>query len=824
MRIGMAVKSALLVSSLVLFAAVMVAESYERLGKKLLPDHGHIWFLVAALVVGAGVLTYFIAVRFARTLNQLAEAVRGVSEERFDVDLPRPAGGQVGELAADLEVMLERMREHGTDIRERESRLRAVVRNAADGIITLDSTGEIESFNEAAERIFGYRSSEVIGQNAKILLPALYHDELEEYLTDTADPGVTTVIGIREVVGQRKSGAIFPMEWAISAVAIRGRRVFTLILRDITMRKRVEEDIKRVNEKLEKRVQRRTAELQQANDELAVARDKALAANRAKDTFLANMSHELRTPLNAILGYSEMLEEDMADSGNDEFVSDLQRIQSAGKHLLTLINDVLDLAKVEAGKMTLNLEQFEVAPVLDEVAGAIGFFLGKNSNELKLDFDDELGEMHADRTRIRQVLFNLLGNACKFTENGTITLSARRQGEGPDGRIVLCVADTGIGMTTEQVQQIFQPFSQADDKIGVKYGGTGLGLAISRRFCRMMGGDIKVESNHGEGSRFTVRLPVEVLTTLDTSDDIDSKGDTVITPAPPKSSSKSDPPPPTEPDDDTGGLTVMVPRPTVEELSPTSERPSRGNAVLVISQDAARSKRISKYVEKAGLASETATRLEDIVDRVRSSKPRSVLVDLLMPNCAAWDAVAQIKGDDRLVETQTNMFAEDENGTSGQLLGTADFLCRPVDWRRLGPVVGRLIARGESQPALVISNDKDGREILGRMLAKRGVMAVAADTAAAGLAAAQKTPPALVLIDLLVDDADAIQCIGRLQEKPATRNTPVVVVTSPDPSTDLTPHEQSQLTTSALSLAVVSPDESSWADRLNRYLANLTNE
>src|SRR4029453_2656402 len=226
--------------------------------------------------------------------------------------------------------------------------------------------------------------------------------------------------------------------------------------------------------------------------------------------FLANMSHELRTPLNAIIGYSEMLQEDAADLGAEQFTDDLQKINAAGKHLLELINAVLDLSKIEAGKMELYLEGFEVPALVRDIAAVIQPLAAKNGNRLETRCPAEIGTMRADLTKVRQALFNLLSNACKFTEQGTVTLAASREtGEGGDW-IVFTGSDTGIGMTAEQLARLFEAFSQADAATNRKYGGTGLGLALSRRLCRMMGGDVTVESETGRGSTFTVRLPAEV--------------------------------------------------------------------------------------------------------------------------------------------------------------------------------------------------------------------------------------------------------------------------------------------------------------------------
>jgi signal transduction histidine kinase len=225
---------------------------------------------------------------------------------------------------------------------------------------------------------------------------------------------------------------------------------------------------------------------------------------------MANMSHELRTPLNAIIGYSEMLQEVCTDDGKDDYIPDLQKIHWAGKHLLALINDILDLSKIEAGKMDLFLEDFQVADVIKEVTSTVQPLVQKNTNTLEV-VGDAAGGMHADVTRVRQCLFNLLSNASKFTQKGKITLNVVRDKQGDREWVHFAVTDTGIGMTKEQMEKLFQAFSQADASTTRKYGGTGLGLVISKRFCQMMGGDITVTSEPEKGSTFTMHVPAQVV-------------------------------------------------------------------------------------------------------------------------------------------------------------------------------------------------------------------------------------------------------------------------------------------------------------------------
>jgi signal transduction histidine kinase len=251
-------------------------------------------------------------------------------------------------------------------------------------------------------------------------------------------------------------------------------------------------------------------QLERAQIEIAEARDQAVQANQAKTSFLANMSHELRTPLNAIIGYSEMLQEEAEDLQQESFTPDLRKIQSAGKHLLDLINSILDLSKIEAGKMDLYYETFALPEMIEDVTAVVEPLMAKNANTLLIHCPSGIGLLEADLTKVRQSLFNLLSNAGKFTKQGTIRLEVRREPDrdpaGPDW-VIISVRDSGIGMSPEQQARLFQPFSQADVSTTRQFGGTGLGLVITRHFCRMMGGDVTVQSAAGEGTAFTIRLP-----------------------------------------------------------------------------------------------------------------------------------------------------------------------------------------------------------------------------------------------------------------------------------------------------------------------------
>jgi PAS domain S-box-containing protein len=435
---------------------------------------------------------YLQGIAFDITARKQAEEELRKSREFLEQEVTR----RTAELAQTNQALLGEIAERTRAelaVRDRESRLRSIVEGAVDGIILIDERGTIEAFNPAAERIFGYAIGEVVGRNVKMLMPDPYRGEHDTYLGAYVSTGVRKVIGIgRDVLGLRKNGETFPLELAVSETPTGEGRKFTGIVRDVTERKRVEDEVRKINQELER------------------AHLHAVEANRTKSTFLANMSHELRTPLNAIIGYSELLQELAERDGRPDALPDLAKINKAGKHLLALINDILDISKIEAGRMELCLETVCVSDLIQEVRATVAPLVAANGNSLEIVSVNSPVSICSDITRLRQCLLNLLSNACKFTTKGAIRLEVDREDSGGQECVVFRVRDTGIGMTAEQMGKLFQAFSQADASTTRRYGGTGLGLAITRKIAQLMGGDVTVQSAPGEGSMFSIRVPVVI--------------------------------------------------------------------------------------------------------------------------------------------------------------------------------------------------------------------------------------------------------------------------------------------------------------------------
>jgi Signal transduction histidine kinase len=499
---------------------------------------------------------------------------------------------------------------------------------------------------------------------------------------------------------------------------------------------RLAEDFNQMTAQLREMVETMDEKVRLRTAELAEARDLAEQANRTKSAFLANMSHELRTPMNAIIGYSEMLIEECEDLGHDEFVPDLQKIRSAGKHLLALINDVLDLSKIEAGKMTIYLEDFAIRQMLDEVVSTIQPLIEKNDNRLELRAASDLGSMRADLTKVRQTLFNLLSNASKFTEKGTVTLEVERVSSPTGDRIILRVSDTGIGMTPEQLGKLFEAFTQADASTTRKYGGTGLGLAISREFCRMMGGDITVESELGKGSTFTVELPAEVA----------------------ESAGQSSP-----------------------QSSQTASAPSAGGegAILVIDDDPNAADLIRRSLEKCGHRVLVATSGMEGLKMACEHKPAAITLDVMMPGMDGWSVLAALKSDPATVDIPVVMVSLVRDKQMGFTLGATDFLTKPVDANQLRRTLGRLVGDAPGD-ALVVEDDPDSREMLVRLLGKSGFRVRTAENGALGLEAVAAARPAIILLDLMMPVMDGFEFLAAIRQDSGMADIPVIIVTAKD--------------------------------------------
>jgi signal transduction histidine kinase/CheY-like chemotaxis protein len=628
--------------------------------------------------------------------------------------------GHHGELLVlAMEDVTERRRSEA-DLKAIETYAQNIVDTVREPLLILDTTLRVRSGNNAFYQTFHVSSEET--ENRLIY-------ELGNGQWDIPDLRML----LEDIVPNRSVFNDFQLEHDFPAI---GRRVMLLNARKLQAGHHGELLVLAMEDVTERR---------RAEEEVAKAKEASETANKTKSLFLANMSHELRTPLNAILGYSEMLHEEAVERKLDEFGADLEKIRAAGKHLLALINDILDLSKIEAGKMELFLENFDAGEMIDEVASTIQPMVDSNGNTLHIHQAPDLGIIHADQIKVRQALFNLLSNATKFTHNGSITLDAGRQRMDGSDWIVFRVADTGIGLSSDQIVKLFRDFTQADASTTRKFGGTGLGLALTRRFCQMMGGDVTVHSVRGEGSVFTIKLPAIVTQATADAD----------------AAAASD-------------------QNSADAGDPNDALARAANCVLVIDDDPIQRELMRRYLGHEGFYVRTAGGGEEGLRLAKQLHPVAITLDVMMPDMDGWAVLAALKAEMALRDIPVIMVTMVDDPAHGFTLGAADYATKPVDRQRLSHILKKYTCSNPPCPVLIVEDDAATRALTRKILEAEGWKVSEAVNGRIALERMEEERPCLILLDLMMPEMDGFEFAARVRRHPEWRSIPIVVLTSHD--------------------------------------------
>jgi signal transduction histidine kinase/DNA-binding response OmpR family regulator len=597
-----------------------------------------------------------------------------------------------------------------------------VVATVREPLLILDSSLRVHSANRAFYQTFHVSSEET--ENRLIY-------ELGNGQWDI--PDLRTLL--EDIVPKSSVFNDFELEHDFPVI---GRRVMLLNARKLRQGSHAELLVLAMEDVTERR---------RAEGEVAKAKEVAETANRTKSLFLANMSHELRTPLNAILGFSEMLQEEAVERNLQDFNTDLQKISTSGKHLLGLINDILDLSKIEAGKMELHLELFDVYALITEVATTIDMQVAKNGNTLEIQCIPDIGLMRADLSKVRQGLFNLVSNAAKFTHGGQIRIDTERQTMDGTEWIVFRVSDTGIGLSPEQSVRLFQSFTQADASTTRKFGGTGLGLALTRRFCQMMNGDVTVHSVLGKGSVFTIKLPAIV------SEPVTEAVSTEDTPQ--------------------ESLDVATP----EETGPL---PEAGTCVLIIDDDPLQRDLMQRYLRKEGFTVCTASGGAQGLRMAGQLKPAAITLDVIMPEMDGWIVLSALKADPELCDIPVIMLTMVDDPERGFTLGSSDYATKPVNRQRLSKMLKKYTCPSPPCPVLVVDDDPSARTLTRAMLEREGWAVSEAENGVEALRSMERERPSLIFLDLTMPEMDGFEFAAEVRRHPEWRSIPIVVVTAQD--------------------------------------------